>query len=235
MEGELFRHICKVCRRGVGDRFELLCEGRVYLVEIHRMDKKKALAHIIQQRKINPLPKPHIHLALSLCKFQTLDKIIEKSVELGVKTLQLFHSDFSFIKTANRDLEKRENRWNKIIKGATQQTGRGELMKLEPIKPLELVLKEFGKKKNLFGLMAYEEKGSINSLKRVLKQMPRKLDQVWLFVGSEGGFSPKDLELFKNYNIFPVGLGPQVLRVETACIMLLSILKYHLGEDHYEQ
>ena len=57
-------------------------------------------------------------------------------------------------------------------------------------------------------------------------------DQVWIFVGSEGGFSLKDLELFKDYKLLPVTLGDQVLRVETACVTLVGILRYGLG--HYD-
>ena len=67
-------------------------------------------------------------------------------------------------------------------------------------------------------------------LKRGLDQIPEDMDKLWIFVGSEGGFSGKDIELFRNYNILPVSLGDQVLRVETACVTLLGVLKYHLGQ-----
>ena len=41
-----------------------------------------------------------------------------------------------------------------------------------------------------------------------------------------------NIKLFSNYDLLPVSLGDQVLRVETACVTLLGILKYELG--HFE-
>ena len=156
LTGDILQHICGVCRRSQGDRFEVICDKEVYLVELSEIKKERAWASIIRKRKIKALKKPHIHLALSLPRFQTLEKILEKSVELGVRAFHLFHSDFSFMKPNPGDLENKRKRWQKIIRGATQQTGRGELMGLGEIKPLKSLLREEGRGKNFFGLLAYE-------------------------------------------------------------------------------
>ncbi len=229
LEGEVFHHICTVCRQGVGDRFEVICEQKAFLVEILELKKKSAHAKILEQREIPQLPKPHIHLALSLPKFQTVDRVIEKMVELGVSQVHLFASDFSHIKPKPGDLEKKHQRWQKIIQGATQQTGRGELMKLTEVVPLRVLLKENFPDPSKLGLLAFEGEGGV-PLSTRLSTSQQSLDQVWIFVGSEGGFSRQDLELFKDYSLLPVSLGDQVLRVETACVTLVSILKYSLGQ-----
>ncbi len=52
------------------------------------------------------------------------------------------------------------------------------------------------------------------------------VENIWLVVGSEGGFSFKEVEAFRQAGLEPVTIGPQVLRVETACIALVSALKY---------
>lgn len=230
LTGEVFKHICVVCRQGVGDRFEVITDQKAFFVELLEVGKKNALAKILEERKIPQLPKPEIHLALSTPKFQTVDKVIEKMVELGVVKVHLFSSDFSFVKSQEDELEKKINRWRKIVQGATQQTGRGELMGLTGPTPLSVLLETHFSGEKALGLLAYEGEGG-EPLAHRLKGLPQGLDQVWVFVGAEGGFSAKDLELFAKYELLPLSLGDQVLRVETACVTLVSILKYGLG--HY--
>ena len=227
LTGDVFHHICVVCRRGLNDRFELILKGQAYLVEITEVTNKKATAKVIETRTIAPLPKPEIHLALSLPKFQTLEKVLEKMVELGVHSVHPFTSDFSFVKSSKKVPAKKYGRWEKIIRGATQQTGRGEFLNLTPIKPLSVLLKEFSEQEAL-GLLAYEGEGGEN-LKNRMAEMGSNPQPLWIFVGSEGGFSTEDLDLFKDYKLLPISLGDQVLRVETACVTLVSILKYGLG------
>ena len=57
----------------------------------------------------------------------------------------------------------------------------------------------------------------------------RQLDRLWLFVGSEGGFSDAEVQFFKEQHLPPVSLGEQILRVETACVALVSVIKYEIG------
>lgn len=228
IDGDNFRHICVVCRQEVGDRFEVIADHKAYLVELVELGKKNALGKIIESRAVAELAKPHIHLALSLPKFPTLDKVLEKSVELGVHTVHLFSSDFSFMKPKPTVLEKKQERWRKIIQGATQQTGRGDLMELTEIQPLSVLLEEGFKDPQAAGLLAYEGEGA-KDLKSRLDQLDPSIENIWIFVGSEGGFSENDVELFKDYGLLPISLGDQVLRVETACVTLVSILKYGLG------
>ncbi|MEM7646448.1 MAG: 16S rRNA (uracil(1498)-N(3))-methyltransferase [Pseudomonadota bacterium] len=227
LTGDHFHHICIVCRQGVGDRFELIHDGKAFFVEIIEQGKKKALAKILEERQIAELPKPLIHLALSLPKFQTLEKVLEKSVELGVHSLHPFTSNFSFAKPKAKDLEKKQQRWQRIIQGATQQTGRGDLMSLTEVTTLPVLLERFSKAQGAQGLLAFEGAGKMG-LSEALVGATTQADELWLFIGSEGGFSEKDLELFSNYKLLPVSLGDQVLRVETACVTLVSVLKYGL-------
>lgn len=227
LTGEVFHHICVVCRQKLNSRFEVLSGGKAFFVEIVEIDKKTATAKILEKRRVPTIKPPPLHLALSLPKYSTVEKVLEKSVELGVDTLHLFSSDFSFAKPRSKELEKKLQRWQKIIQGATQQTGRGELMKLTQIEPLSVILKSYASRDGAIGVLAFEGAGDL-SLDSVLNAT-KSCKEVWLFIGGEGGFSLADIELFKDYDLLPMSLGDQVLRVETACVTLLSILKYGLG------
>jgi 16S rRNA (uracil1498-N3)-methyltransferase len=231
--GDSLHHIFDVCRQEVGSKFEILGDGRkAHLVEVVELGKKKASAKIISSRDLPDLPKPELVLALSFSRYATMDSVIEKAVEMGVARIQLFYSEFSFIRKASSLPPAKVERWEKIVKSATQQCGRGDLMQIsEPISLAEL-LRKFSQGEALKGLFAYEG-ASDQSLKAELEKNGtgfKELEQFWVFVGSEGGFSPTEVELFKKHGLQPVTLGDQVLRVETACIALLAVLKYELGQ-----
>lgn len=226
---ETFHHIFDVCRQGVGSHFEVLVEdGWAHLVEVTQIQKKTATAKIIKSRIIPLLPHPHIHLALSLSRFPVMDAIIEKSVEMGVKSIQPFFSDHSFLHKGDKLSDNKIERWNKIIKSATQQCGRGDLMTLFPIITIEELSGKMNRNKNSVGLFAYEGKATL-SIKESLQKtrlFRQNLEEIWVIVGSEGGFSNKEVLFFEKLGLDPVTLGNQVLRVETACIALISVLKY---------
>ena len=54
-------------------------------------------------------------------------------------------------------------------------------------------------------------------------------ENIWIIVGSEGGFSTGEAEQMHKLGLHPVTLGSQILRVETACLTLVAVLKYEFG------
>lgn len=227
---ELFHHIFDVCRQEVGQHFEVLTEdSKAYLVEVISREKKQAQAKIIETREIAKLPRPHIHIALSVSRYNVMDSIIEKAVEMGVQSILPFCSDFSFIRKPSNLPEGKSERWQKIIVSATQQSGRGELMKIqEPVEWPEM-LKLINPGESNWCLFAYEG-DSVLGVKEYLQSKPgANVENLWIIVGSEGGFSEKEVSEMQQLGLNPVTLGSQVLRVETACMTLVSVLKYEFG------
>jgi 16S rRNA (uracil1498-N3)-methyltransferase len=233
IEGELFHHIFDVCREEVGSRFELItAEGQAAFVIVKTLSKKMAHAEILEFRKIEALKYPHLHLVLSIPRFNVFDAVIEKAVELGAHTIHPVLSDFSFIKNATSLPMQKHQRWDKIIRSATQQCGRGELMQISPLKSLKHFLHEMNPQQLKMCLFAYEGVPA-KELKAELAQMQMHLKNgakdIWFFIGSEGGFSTEEVNNFKHLGISALSLGAQVLRVETACMAMISVLKYEFG------
>ncbi len=244
LRGDVLHHIRDVCRMRLQDRFEVLSEdGKAYLVEITSETKNESIANIIESRKIEPIAKPHVILALSIPRFNVFENVLEKSVELGVHSIQPFFSDYSFIRKQEDVLDKKMARFQKIIQGATQQSGRGDFMPILPALSLTELLKNFNREKEqasltpgslVSGLFAYEGEAE-TSLKSYLQEILQNLktspeiQKIFVFVGSEGGFSIQEVELFKKYSLKPITLGSQVLRVETACVALVGVIKYELA------
>lgn len=231
IEGDELHHIRDVCRMTLGSKFEVIIEGgTALLVEIIEEQKKKSIARVIESRKIPELPKPHLHLAVSIPRLPVFEAVLEKAVELGTHSIHPFFSDFSFIRKQEEVLEKKQERWHKIVQSATQQSGRGELMQITKAQPLETLLKSFNQSGSSAGLFAYEGEGLLSAPKAVEQLRLKQPNEVWMFVGSEGGFSDREVQLFQSFGLPPVTLGSQVLRVETACVALLSVIKYGLDQ-----
>lgn len=228
--GDVFHHIFDVCRQDVGSKFEVLTEdAKAYFVEVLSVSKKNALANILEERSIPPLKEPHIHVLLSLSRFPVMDAVMEKAVELGVSSIQPFFSEYSFLRKGEKLSSNKTDRWDKIVRSATQQSGRGDLMKIHPAVEFDEISGIINRNPDSVGLFAYEGPSTL-SIKDYVAKMKRAspggIKNIWIIVGSEGGFSQKEVQAFMDLGLDPVTLGPQVLRVETACLALVSVLKY---------
>lgn len=232
LEGDTLHHIRDVCRQGLGSKFEVLNEkGIAYFVEIVESTKKHAKAKILETRELPALPRPHIHIALSLPKYAKMDFIIEKSVELGVKSIQPLVSDFSFIKKLGEISNNKKQRWGKIRLSAMQQSGRSEPFDvLEPMS-LDNFLKQFNQNQHKLGLFFYEGESPTPVKTYLKKHLHSDLQDIWVFIGSEGGFSDQEREQIQSYGFTALTLGPQILRVETACVVAAAVIKYELFNE----
>ncbi|MGZ6458994.1 MAG: RsmE family RNA methyltransferase [Bdellovibrio sp.] len=229
-KGDVFHHIFDVCRQEVGSKFEVLTEdSKAYFVEVFQVAKKSATARILEERIIPPLKEPHIHIALSLSRFPVMDAIMEKAVEMGVKSIQPFFSEYSFLRKGEKLSENKVDRWDKIVRSATQQSGRGDLMQIHSSISFEKLSSLINPSAGQVGLFAYEGPSTLGIkayVQKIKSEHTEGLKDIWIIVGSEGGFSHHEVEELKKLGLHPVTLGPQVLRVETACMALVSAIKY---------
>lgn len=233
LKGEALHHIRDVCRQHVGDQFEVLIgDGKARLVEIILESKNASIARVLETRIVPPLPEPHLVLALSIPRFPVFEAVLEKAVELGVAQIQPFFSDFSQIRGPSDVWQKKLNRFDRIINSATQQCGRGERMRLNEPLPLAEVFAQFNRTEGRAGLFAYEGAAALSAQAAVADIASRKPSQVWIFAGSEGGFSAAEVQEFAAQGLPAATLGSQVLRVETACVALVSVIKYGLDLMH---
>lgn len=228
--GDVFHHIFDVCRQKEGSHFEVLDgSGKAYLVKVYSIGRASAVGEIRETREISAPPEPRIHLALAVPRFPVFDAVIEKAVELGVHRLVPFFSEHSFVRGMDKISPARMERWRKIVLSATQQSGRGDIMNVVEPLPLEKLREEFNRTSSNWGLIAYEGETPVSIAEEIGRHPPPRTGDLWLFVGAEGGFSPEEVRQLSDWGIRPVTLGEQVLRVETACITLVSILKYEVG------
>jgi len=228
LSGDEFHHLSHVARLGEGERLELLTgDGRIATGEILSITKKNAEIKILSVNRLPPPPEPRVSLILSVPRFQKMDLILQKCVELGCHEMIPVVSEKSFVKTINSDLKGKIPRWKKIILEACKQSGRAWPMEIREPQKLSHEVARIQSSSDQAGLFLYEGEGVVD-IKSALHKIRQggALRSIACFVGAEGGFSPQEVGFFGDAGFHSVTMGPLVLRVETACIALLGVIQY---------
>lgn len=214
-------HIQKVMRMNVGDTFEINADGELKIAEItsNTPFSFKIIKEINENHELNG----YVRLLYCLPKGEKTDLVIQKAVELGCSEIVLINSERSIAKITKENKEKKITRFNKIIKEASEQSKRSKLCKLKDV----IDFKDIAKYPADFSLIAYENT-EFTSLD-LIKILPSLRDKtINIIVGAEGGISKKELEIAKSAGYKEISLGKRILRSETACIFILSILSLYL-------
>jgi len=226
-----FHHLVTVSRKKVGDRVnEVDGSGFAFEVEILSVEKKKAEGQILGRRALPTLEKPHVHLAFCFPKVQNFELVLEKAVELGCASITPILSDYSSVRSVADFPEKKSERWRRIVQAATEQTGRADLLRIHPVTGLVDFADQINRDPKKKCLFLYEGECPLDLKTALQGAQFNQDDEVWALVGSEGGFSVAEVSALKERGFLPVTLGQQILRTETACVSILCVLKYELGQ-----
>ena len=120
------------------------------------------------------------------------------------------------------EFQKKLPRLQKIAESAAKQSGRGCIPEVAPLHTFAEAL-ESAKQADC-GVFLYEGGGI-----RFSEVPLTEKKQIALWIGSEGGFDPKEAEAAKVAGFYPVWLGERILRCETAPQAALAILMHLTG------
>ena len=196
----------KVFRLNVGSQVIVFDgSGVEYRCAIMKMSPSEAELSALETKEIAP-PAKNIWLCLSLIKKDNFELVVQKAVELGVTHIVPIVGERSEKKKIHTE------RLDKIILEATEQSGRGELLHVLPLTTLHEVLSS--------GSLPQEKIFFHPEYPYIQEYLSSQTGQysTAFFVGPEGGFSEKEIELFKQYNMSGFSLGPRILRAETAAL-----------------
>lgn len=157
-------------------------------------------------------------------KGDKLEEIIKHSTELGVSNIYAVISKRSLFKLDNNKKESKLLRFNKIAKEASEQSNRKRLSLVKDI--IELKKIDFSSYDHL--IVCYEEdakKNETSNFKKIIKSL-KPGEKICVFVGPEGGIDESEIEFLKQKGFISCGLGPRILRTETAIEYVLSSISY---------
>lgn len=162
-------------------------------------------------------------LAFAIIKHDRAEYIIQKAVELGCLDFHPIVSERTIPKFLSNINDKKLARWQKIALEAAKQSGLPFFPKVSPIKKLDDLCSTFSNYDKVFFL--WEGEGKNNFKSQIIEQNKKHL----LVIGPEGGFSIDEVRKAKVSGAVSVTLGEQILRVETAAIVSLTVMQYELG------
>ena len=213
-----YHHIKNVMRMKCGDLIKVVFDKTIYLCKIKEITSKVDFEIIKKEKKISN--NKYIILAFALLKEQKLDYLIQKATEVGVSEFIPLITDRSIIKiSVNKDIKKFE-RWNKIVKEASEQSSRIDVPKVNSIISLKELINYDADLKIIFTL---NEK--TKNIKKILEKN-NKCDKILIVIGPEGGFNKEEEEILIKNGFLPCRMGDNVLRSETAPIVAISMINY---------
>ena len=201
---ELINQWKNVLRFSEGDKIILFDNsGSDFLFFIKEITDKKVRLVLLEEKKVDFKIEYDLHLIPALIKRDMFELVLEKITELGVEKILPLLAERSIKNKLNLERSK------SIIKEAAEQSGKTLIPEITEPEKLEVIIQN--REVDRF-YTALDPKGDKFSKKLLTNK------KVAIFIGPEGGFTEKELNLFKENNIPVLSLGQQILRAETAAI-----------------
>ncbi len=155
-----------------------------------------------------------------------LDLIVEKCSELGLTTLVPLYTDRTVVREVPERLPGKMERWQRIAAAAARQCGRRTCLDIQ----LPMALGDFcGRYRSApVKLVCWEEERH-HGMRQIFEKLTGE-SPIVVVIGPEGGLTVHEVERAREHGFTTVGLGPYLLRTETAAIVLMGIVRYSLGE-----
>ncbi|MCZ6681491.1 MAG: RsmE family RNA methyltransferase [Candidatus Poribacteria bacterium] len=200
--------------------------GNSYVASLCDARASRLQAKILKHQ-FHPAVPPYITLFQGLPKFNKMDLIVQKTTEVGVNELVPMVCERAIPKRTAVAQDKHTARWQRIADEAAKQCKRPRFATVLAPQKMDACL-EYAKHLDLLILLWENE--NQHGLKKVL-QHHRHVQSIGLFVGPEGGFSDKEVDLARESGCIPVTLGGNILRTETAAIVGTALVMYELSEN----
>ena len=227
LESEDYHYIRNVLRLKTGDRL-VLFDGRGIEAQavIHSYGKNSVLVDITATDRIKD-DKPPLILAQSLPKDNKMDLIVQKATELGAASIIPFTSARSIPRLTSDKAAARVRRWGKIASEAAKQCGSASVPSVSDILSFRDMLGVAPG--NSIKLFFWEEE-TRQGIEDVLHgKNGYNHSPFFIVVGPEGGFSRDEADEARACGFLTTHLGKRILRVETASLVILSIIQYKRG------
>jgi 16S rRNA (uracil1498-N3)-methyltransferase len=225
LDGDEHRHVARVLRARPGDALTLFdgagTEIEARVVSVGAREAELALG----ERRAAPAAAPAVAITLLVAvpRGERMDWLVQKTTELGVARIVPVSSERSVARpeagTARRP------RWEKIAREAARQCGRADVPLVDEPTDLAAALAAADLPQRRLALWEGERTRSLGA---ALAAAPGA-EATAVLIGPEGGFAVEEVALAEKAGFAPVGLGPRILRVETAAIVAVALIQAAAG------
>lgn len=223
LDKEKAHYLGHVMRLTVGDRLEIF-NGRSdsFTAELSDISRKSASVQLTELCAFFK-SSPDLWFLFAPVKRIRLDFIAQKATELGVRYIQPINTDFCQVSRVNL-----ERLYANAVEAA-EQTGRLDVPAIGPFMPLQRLLVEWPADRHL---IFCDETLSADKQTDPLTQLRSEpIRKAGLLIGPEGGFSDAERNQIRQISsVRPLGLGPRILRSDTAAVAALSLFQAVWGD-----
>lgn len=196
-------------------------EGNEYAARLGLAEKRRATVLLGEKHCPERESSLAIHLGLGISKGERMDYAIQKAVELGVTEITPLFSQHCVVKLDEKRIQNRLRHWQGVIISACEQCGRNRLPQLHTPQSFDLWIEMDS---NGIDLILAPQAN------QTLAQIQPAPQQLRLAIGPEGGFSDNEITAAMSARFIAIGLGPRILRTETAVVAGLSALQTLWGD-----
>lgn len=218
-------HAVRVLRLREGDPLVLFNgDGHEYSGVLSIAGKDRVAVTLGAVERVDLESPLKVTLVQAMARGEKMDLILQKAAELGVSAVIPVVTERTEVKLDEDRVDKRMMHWKYVLASACEQCGRtvvpsvaapmalhGLPAMLGPAEPEELRL-----------ALHPEPEGS--------PALPDAADSVVLAVGPEGGLTARDLAQLEQAGFRALGLGPRILRTETAGLAAIAVMQARFGD-----
>ncbi|MGB5750380.1 MAG: 16S rRNA (uracil(1498)-N(3))-methyltransferase [Desulfobacterales bacterium] len=220
-------HIKNVLRLKPGDGLKLFDgTGFEYEAAIVSVSAKDVTVKI--QRKLTAAVQPGVRIivAQAFLKEKKMDDLVRKLCELGVAQWIPFFSQRSIPRPDTKRMAVRSRRWQRIATEAVKQCRRIDTPRIREALSFDEIL-DFSSSCELKLVFWENESSRLNADLASEENRPQK---IMVMLGPEGGFADQEINMVRNCGFISAGLGPRILRAETATIAAVTLVQYLFGD-----
>jgi 16S rRNA (uracil1498-N3)-methyltransferase len=236
-------HLAKVLRARSGDELVLFNgDGREFSGAIEAVRGSRVSATIGAARLVDRESPFSATLVQCVPRGDRMDFIVQKATELGVARIVPVLSQRSVVRLDDARSASKQAHWRAVAVSACEQCGRNRLPVIEMP---QLLLNYLGALPPGEGTRGAERRWVLEPWHAYPPQSETRgadtgtpdagaagvaITAAQIAVGPEGGFAADELEAFQLTAFSRLGLGPRVLRTETAAIAAIVILQARFGD-----
>ena len=212
-EGPPAHHLARVVRLRKGEEVELSDGRRLFRARVAIAGSSR-VEFTIDEELSAPSSGPEVTLQIAVFQFPRFEWAVEKATELGVSQITPVaaeRSETHLVKASPKRLE----RWRRIAEQAAQQSRRLAAPTIEQVVPFEEALAHSEGTR----LILHPDGDSLGSVLRSTVEQP-----IQILTGPEGGWTDDEVSAAIGAGYRHVGMGPLILRCETAVIAALAAI-----------
>jgi 16S rRNA (uracil1498-N3)-methyltransferase len=218
-------HLGRVLRATVGDTVEAVDgAGALLSVRLTAVGARRAEGVIVGRAPLLTESPLHLTLAQGIPKGDKMDGIVRMTTELGVSRVVPLLTARTVTRLEPGREHSRLGRWRRIAREAAQQSGRAAVPEI--VTPTELA--PWTREAGAGGLMICLWEEARDGLDQRLP--PGPCPRVTVVVGPEGGLAADEVRGLVEAGAVVAGLGPRLLRTETAGVVAVALLQGRYGD-----